>query len=282
LGDLLSRAWTVFKGHYGICLGMCAAAFGVLLAAYIMMYVVMFAVLAVAMATARGPGAGGGVAMLIFLPLLFCLALAVAVFVLWIILGLLRGMTSVARGQPTSIALLFSAGPYLIRATLAYLLLVLVTWGIELVAALIAAVVALLAFQGGAERMIVIQVGTYVLAIVPLILVQLTFSHFPYFIVDRNAGVWESLSLSRQITNGNKLTLFLALLLIGVLWIVVGMPTCGLAVIFAVAPFGILLHAMFYLAMSGQTTADQLRYDAWQNPPPTMAPGISPPPLPGT
>ncbi len=216
--------------------------------------------------------------MLIFVPLVFCLALAVVVFLFWILLGLLRGMTSVARGQPASIGVLFSGGPYLIRATFAYVLLVLMIWGIQLVAALIAASVALLGVQGGAERMIVIQVGTYVLATVPLMIVPLTFSHFPYFIIDRNAGVLESLNLSRQITSGNKLTLFVALLLIGVLYIVVGLLTCGLAVIFAIAPFGALLHAMFYLAMSGQTTADQLRYGAWQNPPPPIPPS----PLPGT
>jgi len=132
------------------------------------------------------------------------------------------------------------------------------------------------------------------------------FSQFQCLIVDRNAGAVESLSLSRQITSGNKLTLFVALLLVGLLVIATGLPPAialfaavalsssghvlvgmfmilpamlifGVGFLFGVGPFAALLHGIFYLAMSGQTTADQLRYDAWQNPPPPTPP----PPMPG-
>jgi hypothetical protein len=48
-----------------------------------------------------------------------------------------------------------------------------------------------------------------------------------------------------------------------------------LGFLLGVGPFDALLGAMFYLAMSGQTTADQLRYETWQNPPP-MPPPLSP------
>jgi hypothetical protein len=191
-------------------------------------------------------------------------------------------MVSIARGQPTSVGVLFSAGPHLIPFILAAILLGLIILGIWLIGAVVAVPVGFLGFQGGGEdRWIAAGIGTFVLAIIPVIVVSLMFSQFQYFIIDRNADPIESLSLSRQITSGNKLTLFVGGLLAGLL-LIAGMAACCVGLLFGTGPYVALLMAMFYLAMSGQTTADQLRYDAWQNPPPTMAPGLSPPPLPGT
>ena len=270
LGDLFSRTWSVFKDQYGICLGLFAATLGLAFLAYIVAYIVLMVVLAVGMTTLRHQAVGMFVAMFLWLPVFFLLP--AGLFILWIHLGLLRGMISVARGQPTSLGALFSGGAYLFRAILASLLLGLIGVAIQLVGGFVAGLAGSLAFQGGAGRVNVATIGVFVLTSIALAVVSFMFCQFQYLIVDRNAGVVESLSLSRQITSGNKLTLFGGFVLIALLAFVTGLPTCGIGVLFGVGPYAALLMAMFYLAMSGQTTADQLRYDAWQNPPPTPVP----------
>ncbi len=211
--------------------------------------------------------------------------LAQFIFGIWLGLGQLRGMIGIAHGQPTSVGVLFSGGPYLLPAILASIILGLAVAGIVLIGAAIGGSVAFLGFHGGGdERWIVALIGAVVLAIVPLTVISLMFSQFQCLIVNRGADAMESLSLSRQITSGNKLILFCGYLLVGLLGGAVALLTCGIGLLFGVGPFAALLGAMFYLAMSGQTTADQLRYDAWQNPPPaspTQPPTFSPPPLPG-
>jgi phage FluMu protein Com len=264
LGDVFSRAWTVFKDQYGMCLGLYLATVGLSLLGNIVVNVVQ------ALLRLASPDP------MVVLVVTLVVTLVNFVFSIWITLGQVRGMISIARGQPTSIGLIFSGGPYLARAILGYLLLGLISLGIVLLAALVAVPVGFLAAQDDG-RWIVAILGTIVLAVVPLTVVGLMFSQFQNLLVDRNVDVLESFSLSRQITSGNKLILFGSFLLIGLIGIGVALVTCGLGVLFGVAPYMVLLMAMFYLAMSGQTTADQLRYETWQNPPPMPA---GPPPIP--
>jgi hypothetical protein len=262
LGDLFSRTWTVFKDQYGMCLALYLATFGLSFAANIAVQIVQ----GVVQVASHDPSIVVAVTIVVML--------AQFVFGIWIGLGQVRGMISIARGQPTSIGVLFSGGPYLGPSILASIVLGLVVAGILLVAAAIAGAVALLGWQAGNERMGVTILGALVLAVVPLNVVILMFSQFQFLIVDRNADAMGSLGLSRQITNGNKLTLFVSYLLIGLLAIA-GLLTCGIGLLFGVGPFAALLLAMFYLAMSGQTTADQLRQGGWQNP--TAMPPTTPP-----
>jgi hypothetical protein len=264
LGDVFSRAWTVFKDQYGMCLGLYMATVGLSLLGSIVVNVVQ----AMLQLASPDPAVAAVVTLV--------MTLANFVFSIWITLGQVRGMISIARGQPTSIRLIFSGGPYLARAILAYLLMGLIFFGIVLLAALVAVPVGFLAAQDDG-RWIVAILGTIVLAVVPLTVVGLMFSQFQNLLVDRNVDVLESFSLSRQITSGNKLILFGSSLLIGLIGGAVALVTCGLGLLFGVAPYMALLMAMFYLAMSGQTTADQLRYETWQNPPPMPA---GPPPIP--
>ena len=256
LGNVFSRTWTVFKDQYGICLGFYLATFGLSFAAGIVTQLVK-------MATQAGSHDAAVVVVVTMI-----VTLARILFDIWIALGQVRGMISIARGQPTSIGVLFSGGPYLIPCILAGILLGLVNLAIWLIGAAVAGPVAFLGLHGGGEeRWIVALVGSVVLAMVPVIVVFLTFSQFHYFIIDRTADALESLGLSRQITSGNKLTLFCSYLLVGLLGIA-GTLACCVGLLFGVGPYVALLLAMFYLTMSGQTTADQLRYESWQNPPP--------------
>ena len=260
LGDVFSRTWTVFKDQYGICLGLYLATFGLSLAAGIVAQLV------------QGAAQVGSRDAAVVAVVTIFVTLARMVFDVWIALGQVRGMISIARGQPTSVGVLFSGGPYLIPCILAGILLGLVCLAIWLVGAAVAGPMAFLASHGGGnERWIVALVGSVVLAMVPVVVVFLMFSQFLYIIVDRNADALESLGLSRQITSGNKLTLLCSYLLAGLLGMA-GTLACCVGLLFGVGPYVALLMAMFYLAMSGQTTADHLRYETWQAPPPPLPP----------
>ena len=143
----------------------------------------------------------------------------------WIGIGQTIFMLNLARGRQVDFADIFRGGPYLVRGYLAGLLV-----------------------------MVIVIVGLF-LCIVPGIIFALMFSQFSFLIVDRNAGVFDCLSMSRELTSGNKVTL-LAIVLLALLGILLAVATCGLGFL-VVGPCLMLLPAVTYLAMSGQPTADQ-------------------------
>ena len=94
----------------------------------------------------------------------------------------------------------------------------------------------------------------FALFIVPGVIIALMFSQFLNIIIDRRAGIIESLKLSMQATRGNKLTLFLLTILMSGVGTIAMSLTCGLAS-FVVQPFISLVQTVAYLAMTGQSTA---------------------------
>lgn len=143
----------------------------------------------------------------------------------WLGIGMRIFFLKLARGDDPRMADLFGGGPYFVTTLLAGLL-----FG--------------LAYLGG-----------LILFIIPGIIFGLMFSQFQYMIIDRNAGVVESLSLSKQFTYGNKLMLFAILLVANLVCGFIN-QACGLAA-FVTVPFLSLLSAVIYLVMTGQATADE-------------------------
>jgi hypothetical protein len=74
-----------------------------------------------------------------------------------------------------------------------------------------------------------------------------------YVLVDRDVGVIESLKISRQITAGNKLSLFL-LYIVGSVLGILGVCAFCIGYLFVVG-FMFLMLAVAYLTMSGQSIA---------------------------
>jgi phage FluMu protein Com len=97
-----------------------------------------------------------------------------------------------------------------------------------------------------------------VLLIVPGVMIMLMFSQCFDIVIDRRAGIVESLRLSMQATQGNKLTLFLLSVLVSAIGGVCTLFTCGLAAV-ALQPFILLMQSVAYLAMTGQKTAIEPR-----------------------
>lgn len=149
--------------------------------------------------------------------------LVTTAFGVWLGIGQARFFLKTARGQPAALGDVFTGGPYFVSVFLATLLVGLI-----------------------------VGLGT-ILCIVPGVILALMFSQFYYLILDRNTGIIESLSMSRELTAGNKLTLF-AIWMLSVLLIIAAVIPCGLGLLVA-APYFTLMYAMIYLIITGQPTA---------------------------
>jgi len=213
MGDIFGRTWEIFKEHWANCL-----------AAWIVLAVISFLVIMVGMVAVRlamGAVLGGLGVFLVYIGL--------GVFFAWLGVGNMIFCLKLARGQPATLADLFTGGPYLWTFILASLL-----------------------FN------VIVFAGMF-LCVIPGVIFALMFSQHVFLIVDRKVGVLESLSMSNELTNGNKLTLFAIWLVAGIAGNLLTLLTCGLGALVLV-PYMMLLAPVIYLAMSGQPTMDQMRY----------------------
>jgi uncharacterized membrane protein len=239
IGDVLRTTWEIFKVEWGTCL----------LAGIITSLTI-----------------GGTLALLIFLPMFFMVwggkavflgivlsffgFLAWMLFVAWMLCGAMRFFIMVARGDRPELGELFRGGPQFITVLLTNLLLS-IGAGVVLGVCVLPGAIMLLISKGlGGFLMFAGLFAGYVIVIVAGIM----FSQAIFLIIDRNAGVIESLQLSRQITAGNKLMLFLTWLVMSIISSVINSFTCGLGSL-ATAPFMWLLAPVIYLRISGQPVA---------------------------
>ncbi len=144
---------------------------------------------------------------------------------LWLQCGMVYLMLKVARGEPSaSISDLFGGGKWLLNFFVASLIVG-----------------------------IIVTIG-FILLIIPGVILALMLWPFQYLIVDRNVEIMESISTAREITKGNKLTVFLMYLLVGIIGLLVVAITLGLGTL-VVVPYVALALAVTYLKMTGQPTA---------------------------
>ncbi|MFO0905454.1 MAG: hypothetical protein U0939_20765 [Pirellulales bacterium] len=143
----------------------------------------------------------------------------------------------------------FHVGPYYARALgltllimLVFLLLFVVTLGPG---------VALLAVRRQDEGFIALAVG--LLVSMPFMAwFGMQFYLGTMFLVDRQAGVVESLRLSKQYMYGNRMTVFLAMIIMGVASLPVICLTCGFGSLMVV-PFYAVANALVYFLATGQS-----------------------------
>ncbi len=159
----------------------------------------------------------------------FCNNLITTLFNIWLSTGQYMYFLKVARGEQPEFGEIFNGGRYFIPVVLATILVILAT------------------------------LAGYMLCIIPGIIVGLMFSQYWLLIIDRNVGVIDSLSISADITSGNKLTLFAIGLVVALGACLVTILTCFVGIL-AVIPYCALLVPVIYLAMTGQATADEF-YD---------------------
>lgn len=144
---------------------------------------------------------------------------------MWLTIGLFIFLLKVSRGESAPFADVFSGGPFLLKAI-----------GINIL------------------FVIALTIGLLLL-IIPFFIVLTMFSPAFLVLIDQGVGVLDSFRMSREATQGNKLTLFALLWLNLAIVALVTLLTCGLG-FFLVQPFSMLLYVVCYLVMTGQSTAD--------------------------
>lgn len=220
-GDILNRSWDIYKKELGLLIAAILIAFGIPFAINIALSFVQQIVI-VAVAGVGGPGgnanqAAFGITMVIVTLASMVINFAVQQFMQ---AGLTVFMLRVARGGSPEIADLFSGMPYFWRF-----------------------------FWGGLLLQLMLVFG-FLLLIVPGIILALMFWPMTYVIVDRNAGVLDSLQQAREATSGNYMAVFvLALASFGIN--LLGLLACGVGMLFSI-PLGVLLLAVAYCGMTGQ------------------------------
>jgi uncharacterized membrane protein len=96
----------------------------------------------------------------------------------------------------------------------------------------------------------------FAFCIVPGFVFLFAFSQTTFLILDRDAGVFESLNRSWGVTAGNRMMLFAVWVVTVVAGMAIAHITGGLGTL-VVTPFWGLMHAVIYLVLTGQPTADQ-------------------------
>jgi phage FluMu protein Com len=219
VGDIFSRTWTIFKQQWGMIWVAILIIGGINFGASMMLNFLQM-ILEQAARQQREIALAGIVVIVVG-------RLGLAVLTVWLNIGQAIYMLKIARGEPADLGTIFSGGQKLLTVLLASIL-----YGL-------------------------IVLGGFLLLIIPAIIFSLMFSQFLYLIVDRGVGVTDSLSLSKEITRGNKMTMFAINLLSLLLFIAACLPCClGLLV---ATPYFTLMNPVIYLTMTGQPTADQMQ-----------------------
>ena len=158
--------------------------------------------------------------------------------------------TRMARDRQANLNVLSQSGPHIGRA----LGLTIVLAGIFLMFLLMfcgtPALIAWITTRDEATTLISAAVGLFV-CLIPIFLVFMNYMLSMFFIVDRRAGVFEAMGLSRKFMRGNKMTAFLTVLVMQFLGgLFVLFTCCAGRVIYD--PFSILVLALMYLTATGQ------------------------------
>lgn len=178
----------------------------------------------------------------------FAFLSAGTVLQVWLTCGQTIALLKIARCEPAAIGDLFQGGPYVWRylgATLLYALGFLAILAICMAPAGLCYLV--LGKEGTLATIAAIVVGA-VVAVVPLIYYSVRLYQFPYLIIDREAGVWESIHGSIELTGKDTLELT-GLMFIGGVIAASGILACGVGILFTI-PLSVLLFACSYVALT--------------------------------
>ncbi|MHB8899804.1 MAG: zinc ribbon domain-containing protein [Thermoguttaceae bacterium] len=161
----------------------------------------------------------------------FFIQVVFQVFAMWLGIGLNMFTLALVRGEQPSMGMLFAGGRFLLPIILC---------------ALLVGVVVLLGL---------------VLLIIPGIIFAMMLMQAQLLIIDRNMGVLDAMSTSREVMAGNKLTVFGIGFVAGLLGILLTVLTCGLGYL-AFGPYMMILSVVIYLGVTGQPTQADAYFQA--------------------
>jgi hypothetical protein len=243
MGEVLSSTWRVLNND----LGQCALVGLVYLAVVIGMSVVGGMTGGIIQAAA-GDAIGAIIAAQVINQTLSFVVQT------WVWLGMAAWGVKMLRTRRAGVNELFSVGPYYLRGLGGGLLIYLMILGAM---AVLVGIPVLVGWSMNSQETMAIGgiVGAVLWAGVALY-VFYTYFLYTFFIVDRNASITEAFRLSREFTQGNRLSIFAVTLLVGIAGAVFSLCTCYLGLIVYI-PYMMLVFAMMYLMATGQTHADQ-------------------------
>ncbi|MCH1496151.1 MAG: zinc-ribbon domain-containing protein [Rubripirellula sp.] len=177
----------------------------------------------------------------------------------WVQLGQSLVMLDICRGKGVDFARVFSAGSSMLSAVGAMLVVVCL---LGLLVALFVGLPVAVALTFGQEPDVIMLVGLIGvgLGLIPFIILSIRLSMTQLLVIDQRCGPWDAIAISWRITQDNKMTLFLLLLVvsaISVIAFIVGLLACILGLIptmLAVGAFVPLVYAVTYLNLTGQIT----------------------------
>jgi hypothetical protein len=237
-GLLVKATWALYRERLGACLGICWAAFALLWGSQFVQQRLVAELV---------PRAGGRFEAFLLQLTLF---LVVYVFNAWISIGQSLAMLGVARRQPWAFDQLFRGGRFVLTTLFAGVVFGLLVGAVTLVGLIAIPILAAVVGRGGAG-MILVFGGAFVFALVAAVYVSTRLSQFPYMIIDRNAGVIDSLGFSWEATRGGAGTLIVVYAFL-VMICLLGLLACFVGLLFA-APFAYLMLAVTYLSLTGQS-----------------------------
>jgi len=217
-GDVMSRSWRLLSNDIGQSLLVMLV---YLLISFLAPTIGVVVVLVGALIAGSG-GNPDSATIALMVAAIVMATVGIAILFLWIQIGATIYFLKLARGQSPAMGDLFSGGRYLVPyglATVGYLLLV--------------------------------TMGTS-LCIVPGILAAVVFFPWPFLVIDRDMNVGEAFFLSYEASDGNKMSLFVLLLVYLGISTVAGM--LSILGSWLVSPYLMLLVVVAYLAMTGQHT----------------------------
>ena len=177
----------------------------------------------------------------------------------WIQLGVLYFAIKMVRTRQATVSDFFAVGPYFLRALVVGILVAMICGAVALVCmAPFGGLLAYLYSSGGQaaieDNMPAVVIAGVIGGFVALVVctwISLRLALTSAFIVDRNAGIVESMQLSDTYMQGNKLTAFLLGLVLAFAGGMFVCVTCGIGSIFFY-PFGGMVGAVIYLMATGQ------------------------------
>jgi hypothetical protein len=243
IGDILSYSQQVYRERMGLCMG---AVWAVIVLNWL--YQLATNLLSQGIQNA---GSAGLAVTAVFL--LFAVGI---VFQSWLTLGQSLTLLKVVQRRDTGFTDVFAGGPFLLRLLVLVLLSLVALFlaGLLLIPAL-----ALFAFPRNNQGLVYGQVALGVLVGIGILYVVIRFSQFLFVMIDRNAGLIESLTLSARLTKGHALRIFLIWIVAGLINLC-GFMACLVGLIYTM-PLTMVMGAVTYVSLCGKQGVGS-RFDA--------------------
>jgi hypothetical protein len=201
--QLLSEGWGYFRENLGLCVGVSTLALLLNLVAQSpeLAWTHYF------QARAANPIDRNLIDLLVNVYILFRL-----VFSIWIGIGLHQFMLKIVRDQHAGVGDLFRGGEFLGRAITCTLILVLASFALMFLTAIVPGAV----LSQGLGQPLGLTLG-FMLSIFPITILLLMFSQFVYILIDHSPPGLDSLWESTKLTHGKKLSLFMLFLICAII-----------------------------------------------------------------